>query len=115
MKEIIGRYRKLIWIWIVFNLVALSVNVFGIQGHIRPRANLLTSKYTFGEYDDTGLWPFVRLWGTYSPQLRPGDRYSEFQLFNGIFYQYGLADFILYMIVLIGFLTYKAYVIQQKK
>lgn len=109
--EYLKTKTKFLVIWFIIHGLALFVNIFNIEGRIYyiPRAsrygrgqyaNLFTNR--FESSDD--FWPFVNF-------LYEGD-YSKG--FRGIFYDYGIAEFIAYS-VLIFIIYYFRYESQKSK
>lgn len=100
MKEVIEKYKKFVFVYTLINLFALLVNLFNIKGNF-VNGFILTSR-SFNR----GTWPFVSYIDTYYKGSSSGPTY-----FTGIFYQYDISEFLLYMGILLSFLIYKAYII----
>ena len=104
MKEIVYKYRKLIWIWVVAHATMLAFNLLNIRGG-NSGAHLFTDYYSNPQRD---LWPFVKFAETNYGSTMYGGSHEQVDKFHGIFYQYDWTEFLLYVGLLVVFLTYKA-------
>ena len=109
MKEIVIRYKKLIYIWTAVNLFALMLNVFEIYGKVSNSISL----FCYPGYGSEGFWPFVKIIKTSDGYSRYGDNDHNFTSLKGLFYQYDITEFMFYMVVLIAFLSYKAFMVKE--
>jgi len=114
MKKTIEKYKKLIFIWGGINCFALLVNTAGINFEFSNRHTLVNIFYNSWKSLPEGVWPFVKFVEDHdgnSNIITTGNLgtygYTEF---NGIFYQYDISEFLLYMGILVAFLVYKAYI-----
>lgn len=101
MKTVIEKYKKFTFIYVIINCFAFLVNITNVKSYFTTGKSIF---YYFTVVDNkVGLYPFV----SFLEFPEPG-YYDTY--FRGIFYQYGVAEFLLYMGILIGFLVYKAYI-----
>jgi len=112
MKEVINEYRKLIWIWTIVCTTGLLIRILKLTGDINvPHVKLFT---TLGGYysdqNDKGFWPLVKFIKHHDTSSTYGHHGNDYTSFNGIFYGFDISEFIVYMLILIGFLIYKAYI-----
>ena len=108
MKDIVIRYKKLIYIWIAVNLLALMINSFNIYGEVGN--NYLLSHPGYGS---EGFWPFVKIIEQYNGFERYGHHNNDNTYLNGLFYRYDITEFMFYMVLLIAFLSYKAFMVKE--
>lgn len=104
MKKVIEKYKKFIFIYSLINCFALVVGLFNLD----PSFNVGTEIIHLlggGSNSSDHLWPFVPFYYTISEGYLSG-----YGVFKGIFYQYGVAEFLLYMGILLFSLIYKAYI-----
>ena len=101
MKEVIIKYKKLIFIWTAICLLALFINIFRVECQVTSNVSLLSD----GHGDRGKIWPFVDIMG-YNTWY-PYNKEEHYFYCNGIFDQFYIQSFILYMGILIAFLTYK--------
>lgn len=107
MKNVIEKYKKGIFVYVLLNCFALIVNVFQIHNNT-VSGSYTTYYFTHVIMDDANkLWPFVN----YTYYYNVG---YEISGFNGIFYQYDWSEFLLYIGLLVAFLVYKAYIATPK-
>jgi len=118
MKIVIERYKKLIFVYVLFNCFALVVNLFNVDANSKSygefaynpfrRVSRTTTYFLTNnlEGNKNSLWPFVSYTSTvYDDPLITIDK-----RFNGIFYQYDFGEFLVYIGLLFVFLIYKAYI-----
>jgi hypothetical protein len=107
--------KNLLIIWFLFHGFALFVNVCDIGGDITSQSNphyisgLLVYDYTGYTYLFTNsltssakaghFWPFVKFYDKYYGHYQNGDEYPV-TMFNGIFYQYDISEFLAYTILI---------------
>ena len=121
MKKAIEKYKKFIFLYVLINLFALIVNAFNIDSHsyfgstpFNHDRQDVTEIYYLTKYnsqiiyghDYSQVWPFV----SFINEGRVLDYNYTDITFNGIFYQYDISEFLLYIGILIAFLVYKAYI-----
>ena len=107
MKNVIEKYKKGIFVYVLLNCFALVVNLFQINIHTEQGSNT-TYYFTHRILDDSNkLWPLVN----FNYESTEGYKISGF---NGIFYQYDWSEFLLYIGLLVVFLVYKAYIVTPK-
>ncbi len=93
MQSISLKQRRFLIVWCIFHLFALTVNLIPICGSISDVESNYGSYhrhiFTNGYYreDDGAFWPFVK--------------FSEYYSYNGIFHNYSIYAFIVY--IAIGF------------
>jgi hypothetical protein len=88
--------KRFLIIWTLFHSFALFVNLAGINGFVTVNDHeyvCIFANTLPGETYGSGFWPFVN----FSPN------YQE-MIFNGIFYSYGFAEYVFYMLLSIGIL-----------
>lgn len=118
MREIIEKHKRFVFFYLATATVALLVNVFKIKGSIGNDIDLFTRN---SDTSNRAFWPFVEFWKyhTYNRHVyntntgRIDD--MTYTSFHGIFYQFGVAEFIVYVGLLFGFLFYKANIQEVKK
>ena len=110
MKEIVYKYKKLIGIWVVVHATILTINLFDIRGGHWPNT-LLTD---YNKYPSTILWPFVKFAETHITENPYGVPLEKREVFHGIFYGYDFTEFLLYIGLLVVFLTYKVVMVKEQ-
>ncbi len=111
MKKVLFKYRKVIYIWVAVNLLALMINAFEIYGEVSPSNYLLSSPGR----GSSGFWPFVKIVEQYDGFERYADHNHDGTYVNGLFYRYDFTEFLLYMGFLTMFLTYKAFMVKEHR
>lgn len=132
MKGVIERYKMFIFIYTLINCFALMVNVFNIdtstsytkltQTSYYPSLIEIHKSYILTHHvsnESNKFWPFINF--TYSDFRVTNKDYrgipveaTSHEGFSGIFYEYDVSEFVLYIGVLISFLIFKAYIITPK-
>lgn len=110
LLEVVNRYKKLIFIWTAVNLFALMVNAFDIYGEFSSDLRLFCRPARGGE----GFWPFVKIVEHIDKSEYYYDHDHDYYALNGLFYKYDLSEFIFYLVVLGGILTYIAFIKKPK-
>ncbi|MBC7721527.1 MAG: hypothetical protein H7068_05840 [Pedobacter sp.] len=114
MKEVIKKYRLLIFIWGSINLFALFVNVFNVHPEFVTKTEAWDKVYHYyyftrqpvaEEYiDKDEFYPSV----TFNSHRYLAN--TDIYYFNGLFFHYDISEFLFYIGLLFMFLVYKSYI-----
>ena len=108
------KLKRFLIIWCLFHSIALALNLIPIKGEyvsyesVEGKIENLTNYYiTDGKYDsEKGFWPFVKIYDKEGYEFRFDNydggltyRIKYARRFNGIFYNYGLRTFTVYILI----------------
>ena len=108
MRKVISQYKKLIFFFTLINLFALATVPLGMNGRLSGSMYNITL-FNNSHSDDQGseFWPLVKFVEHVDTFKYYGTHENDYTAFNGIFYGYGIEEFVLYMSILIVFLLYR--------
>jgi hypothetical protein len=113
MKEVIQKYKKLIFVWITVCLIGTMINILDVRGYIPSKMGETSiSIFSSDNHDATQrVWPFVKFVEEVDMSRSYVTNQYNYTRFNGIFYGFDTSEMVVYILLLLGFLTYKAYIV----